>query len=315
MTTAEQRFPLRDDSPLGTSSVPSNTDLAIAYLDWCAHVRNRTPETLRAYQSTLVAFLDFIGPTDVRCVDHQTMEAFTMRARLRRGRGRTGAPATRKKEVAILRAFYAWLESTQRVTRSPARMLHGPTVHNVNPKPVPEDQWRSVWLSDLPDGMRVALGLGYFCGLRRAEVVALRADQITSTSIVNFTRKGGGEHSLPWAEMVGVLEDKLPELIDQHGTFGISLGRLRQQSGSLLPWASLVPQAFNKRLGALCSRLGVAPFTPHQLRHSCATNLLRAGVPLHLVAKLLNHSNTTITLRYVKAGGDELREWRAGLDR
>ena len=36
----------------------------------------------------------------------------------------------------------------------------------------------------------------------------------------------------------------------------------------------------------------------HDLRHSCATNLLRAGVPMHVVQRILRHSsiNTTSTI-------------------
>jgi site-specific recombinase XerD len=59
----------------------------------------------------------------------------------------------------------------------------------------------------------------------------------------------------------------------------------------------------------LCARAHVGPYTPHQLRHSFVTNLLRSGVPIHLVSRMANHSSTAITMRYVKAGASELREW------
>jgi integrase len=45
----------------------------------------------------------------------------------------------------------------------------------------------------------------------------------------------------------------------------------------------------------------------HDLRHTCATHLLRAGIGVHAVAKLLGHSNAGLVLnRYGHAMPDEL---------
>ena len=59
----------------------------------------------------------------------------------------------------------------------------------------------------------------------------------------------------------------------------------------------------------MTSQANVPHIAPHQLRHSCATNLLRAGLPLPIASNLLNHANVHTTMRYMKAGGDELSEW------
>jgi hypothetical protein len=40
------------------------------------------------------------------------------------------------------------------------------------------------------------------------------------------------------------------------------------------------------------------------------TNLLRAGVPIHLVSVLANHSGIGVTMRYAKLGGQDLRDFR-----
>ena len=51
--------------------------------------------------------------------------------------------------------------------------------------------------------------------------------------------------------------------------------------------------------------------TPHALRHSCATYLIRAGMPIEMVRVLLNHSSIAVTQRYVKIGLDSVAEWRS----
>jgi hypothetical protein len=44
---------------------------------------------------------------------------------------------------------------------------------------------------DLVPSDRVALGLGFFCGLRKAEVYSLLVRNVNSQAIVDFQRKGG----------------------------------------------------------------------------------------------------------------------------
>ena len=39
--------------------------------------------------------------------------------------------------------------------------------------------------------------------------------------------------------------------------------------------------------------------TPHQLRHRFATHLVRSGVPLSTVSKMMRHRNIATTQRYV----------------
>jgi len=66
-------------------------------------------------------------------------------------------------------------------------------------------------------------------------------------------------------------------------------------------------QAVAKLVGRLRARSGVR-FTPHMLRHSRATELIRAGVPIEVVSKLLTHRSVTTTSdAYVHLDVEDLR--------
>jgi len=71
--------------------------------------------------------------------------------------------------------------------------------------------------------------------------------------------------------------------------------------------APLRYQAVHKLVGRLAARTGI-DFTVHMLRHSAATDLLRHGVAVDVVAKLLTHrSSTTTSQTYVHLDAADLR--------
>lgn len=51
-----------------------------------------------------------------------------------------------------------------------------------------------------------------------------------------------------------------------------------------------------RELERLCVKSNARRITPHGLRHTCATLLLAAGVPPHVVQKRLGHASVSMTL-------------------
>jgi integrase len=75
-----------------------------------------------------------------------------------------------------------------------------------------------------------------------------------------------------------------------------------------LPEGASDPQLLNRIMCRRCAKVGIERLTPHQLRHTAATNLLRCGVPLHIAQRLMNHSLV------VRRSNDEVARPRAGLN-
>jgi site-specific recombinase XerD len=227
-----------------------------------------------------------------------------------------------------MRGFYRWLQTVGEVRENPAELVCTPVVHNRQPRPVSDVIFCRLW--DALDGAdAVVLGLAFFCGLRREEITRLRRHNVDvgRRKLVNFVRKGGGEDTLPVGTMLDTFDQCLPHLGAgrlwpliaervagrERDTFVIGwsdLGRPRRSvAASRRDADQLDPQHLNHWLDRMTRLVNAPHIAPHQLRHSCATNLLRAGVPLPIASNLLNHSNVHTTMRYMKAGGDELAEW------
>ena len=56
------------------------------------------------------------------------------------------------------------------------------------------------------------------------------------------------------------------------------------------------------------ARTGVSPAGAHALRHTVATEVLRAGAPLEEIASLLRHRRHATTVLYAKVDWERLRE-------
>jgi integrase len=303
-------------------AVRRNNQLANEWLTWLRDTRGRTPQTTYNYASVLAMYLDeCVGVRPLDGVTESQIEEWLLRPRGGRAKGRVASPATRARNVTVLRSFYTWLHARDLVRDNVAARLVAPKIHNRNPRPIPDGLWREGW-SAAPPRMLTTLGLGFFLGLRRAEIVNLRAEHVDVQRgmLVGFVRKGGGDDTMPAVELLEVFEDRAAPLAEPHGVMALwhNLERLAADplgpDGRLLGHTS--PDHVNQHLRRYLERLGIPrAFTPHALRHSFVTNLLRCGMPIELVSELANHSSLNVTMRYAKLGGGRLAEWRLGTQR
>jgi integrase/recombinase XerC len=305
--------------------------------DWFGHLRGRHigGNTLYTYESCALALLRFSRNTDLVKLSPRQIEAFLGRPREGRAHGAQGKPSTIARDLAVLRSLFRWMVAAGHIDRSPCDLVAAPRVPHDLPRAISDRVWLRLWDSELADDARVALGLGYFVGLRRAEITSLGPHHVDLKAgrLVRFRRKGGGDDTVPYESILNVLEQRLPTVLGDAGggSFREALERLhrvRAACVTLMPWdhvpASAIqqrrhtlgdgqidPQRIAKRLSTWQSRAGLGPkaFTTHAMRHSAITNLLRAGVPLAMVSKLANHANVQTTMGYAKLGEDELGAW------
>jgi integrase len=306
-----------------------------AYLAWLAQ-HGRKQLTVYQYGGKLESLCTELGPTWLGDVNLTFLETFI--GRDRRG-GKAGSPATRSRDVTLLRGFYRWAKAHALVTVDPTLELDAPRVRNANPRAIPDSLWCKVWLSGVPsDAERVVLGLGYFAGLRRSEVCALEVSHVDLElgRIVGFPRKGDASDRtsgvVPLGSCLQLFHERAPRVLGHPSSLLDPLRRVCEaRSGQrwLLGWgeqaqpwrrsegrhgapdAMTNPDQLNKRLMRLLVKCDLAPdaFTPHALRHSFVTQLVQMNIPLHVVSRMANHSSPTVTMRYVRTALDPLAEF------
>lgn len=319
--------------PKGIAETPHlyNQHLVKKYLIWQRDIRGRSPKTLYFYATRLATLVDFLASTYLADATVEQLEAWIMRPR--RG-GKRPANGTKNSEIGMVRSLYAYLHERGEIPTNPATGLYRPRMGTRKPKPIPKNVWRRIWFHpDITADQRVVFGLGFFCGLRRQEIVDLAPEHfnVLHQTLSGFLRKGGDEHAIPYGKMAQVFAAKHPDLIGDASTFLSPLHEMveaRLGKPRLLDWRErYVPGDFNVRkheLGAddmdpewvtkymqkWLRHLGEPKaFTPHALRHSCASYLLQAGLGLHIVADLLNHKTMDTTRRYAEFGQAALDTW------
>lgn len=294
---------------------PIDPDYVEAFLKWMIEVRGSSAETMAGYSRCLH---ELAAQTAGDPISPSVIEAFVKRTR--RG-GIEPSPATRNRDLAAIRSYYKWACARGVHGSNPSLDCGRAAVTTGVPKAIPDEVWLTLSHSDLPWDDRAWLGLGYFAGLRRTEIAMMetRLFDVDHEQIVNFTRKGGSRYAVEYGELAGVVSDQLPWLAESARRWKASLHQLvgaRTGDRWLCPmtttdqgrWRS---QWITYRLRSLLKAAGLPrdAFTPHALRHSCATNLLRSGAPIEIIADQLSHASIETTRRYLATGGF-LAKWR-----
>jgi integrase/recombinase XerD len=150
-------------------------------------------------------------------------------------------------------------------------------------------------------------------GMRRGEVARLRLEDIDWRAGELLVRgKGARVERLPLPADVGeplaaYLRDGRPA---DAGTRAVFM-RVRA------PRAAMTPHGITQVVVSASKRAGLGEVTPHRLRHTAASELLRRGAPLLEIGQLLRHRTELTTTIYAKVDRDRLRElalpWPGGV--
>jgi site-specific recombinase XerD len=145
--------------------------------------------------------------------------------------------------------------------------------------------------------MEAIVTLALYCGLRRSEIRALSIDDMHPENEYIVVREGKGgkyrevPHCATSREKVDAWLQHRAELDPDHDDPWLSLAANQAEGGWLKPMGE-------ERYDKLLHKIG--NWHLHRFRHTCATNWLRAGMPLEKVQKLLGHATLEQTLAYAE---------------
>ena len=278
------------------------------FLDACVAEKGVSVNTISAYRSDLMQFLEFYKG-DVAEVEVEDAIAFSQYLA-----EKGFEPNSVARKLSAMRDFFKFLLSEKITDENPFAEVDNPKRERAIPKVLTRDEINDIintaqGVDDLShQRTAVMLKLMYACGLRVSELVTLPLNCLNAKQHQLLVKgKGAKERLIPIAD---VALDSVMSWIEQRK---IWLGR--KESRFLFPSlrslsGHLTRDGFYKNVKKLAILAGISPHrvSPHVLRHSFATHLLDKQADLRSVQAMLGHKDISTTQIYTHTTAANLIE-------
>ena len=284
------------------------------FLHYLSAERGSPRNTIEAYRNDLNGLVKFAEKT-MNTVDHTNAISRELIINyLTDLNERQYAKSTVARKIAVLKSFCTYLIDVGDLQSNPTTNLNSPRPQKVIPKPL-SPQHVDLLLSqplklETPESVRDAamLELMYATGIRVTELVSLNLDSLhikPHPAYIRCVGKGAKERTIPVHEKA---VEALNTYLDQ-GRNILLKARLQQALFVNRRGERLTRQGFWLSLKHYAKSGGIeSHVTPHTLRHSFATHLLRGGASIRDVQELLGHANVSTTQIYTQLVDQHLRE-------
>lgn len=272
------------------------------WLESLENLKSSSPETLRAYSSDFLQLIDYIEKSKGSEKSEKLDKSCQLLIDVGKEIWSDLAISTRQRKFSTLKSFLRFLLEKGYLTRDLSASITLPKVDEKLPRYLSLDEVLAVLsyfkkaLNDNPQSdilirNRRLFLLLYGGGLRVSE--ACRAqwkDVVLENSKIRILGKGSKER---YISMPSILTEELKTSDKKTGH--LLIPRLSERH------AYTIIKSCGTKSGLLRS------ISPHALRHSYATHLLRGGADLRTIQDLLGHSSLKTTEKYTHLDFDSLR--------
>lgn len=279
-----------------------------------AHARKIKPTTLNRYreliENYLVPRLGTIKLQDLRPLHVE--QFYNSMADLPGKSGRKLSPRTASQAGAILKtALKQAVEVENLITVNPASRVRLPKSNSNTPTPFTLNELKQFLTVASSHRLYFFFRLSAYTGARRGELLALRwSDFDGKTITISKNRTMAGSEVVEQNSTKGgnngqrrvTLDSETIEQFKEHRkrqlTERLSIGEHWQETGYVFVQENGLPlgiKTVSDLYKKLIKRAGLRPNRLHDQRHLHATELLRLGEPLHVVAQRLGHRDAMVT--------------------
>jgi site-specific recombinase XerD len=263
----------------------------VKFLDYQGNYRGHSPLTLDVYRCDLRQFVNFLRqrfnrlPDPVEISREIIVQWAVSLANL--------SPLSVRRKVASISSFFGFLIDMGELSVNPARRIPLPKPASRIPSALSEEDAQRLVRAAETAFERAMVLLMLTAGLRRSEVSAVQLQDVDLQNQLLLVRgKGAKERMVPlMAEAAEAIHSYLA---------------IRPSSQERFLFLSpegcrLAHDFINRSLRRVIGKTGLGNkrITPHVLRHSFATHLIRNGVDVRTVQELLGHADLETTARYL----------------
>lgn len=284
------------------------TDIVKSYTRYLKLERNYSPNTLAAYQNDLSWLLSFCEQQEMNPLDIQLEDLQHFAVQLHEHQI---GPTSQARILSGIRSFYKYLLLSGEIEQDPTELLESPHLGERLPEVLSTDEidqiQKSIDLSK-PEGQRnkTIIEVLFSCGLRVSELVNLKLSNLyLEEGFVRVMGKGSKERLVPISskairELKYWFMDRNLMKIQQGEEDYVFLNRRGKHLTRTMILIMLKRQAVAAGITKTIS--------PHTLRHSFATELLKGGADLRAIQAMLGHESIGTTELYMHIDTTTLRE-------
>lgn len=292
------------------------------FLEYIEIERGRALKTVENYDRYLNRFLEFANIEKPDQITEKLVREF--RLHLNRQKANNDGDTLKKKTqnyyLTALRSFLRYLQKRDISTLSPDKielakvpergldLISKEELERILDAPEIDTAKKEDKILALRD--KAILAVLFSTGLRVSELCSLPRDLDLSRD--EITVRGKGERVrivFLSAESKQAVKDYLNERVDIDNALFISHSRRDAQRESQGESLRLTPRSVERIVQKYAIKAGVTKkVTPHIIRHSFATDLLRNGADIRSVQALLGHADISTTQIYTHVSNAHLRE-------
>ena len=290
------------------SNKESIANVVKAYTRYLKLERNYSPHTLDAYQRDLRWLLDYCENVGVHPKDMQLKDLELFAGQLHEHHI---GPTSQARILSGVRSPYRFLVLDGYIEQDPTELLESPRLGEHLPEVLSTEEVdmieNSIDLSK-PEGQRnkAIIEVLFSCGLRVSELVTLQLSNLyLDEGFIRVTGKGNKERLVPIS----------PKAIKELNLWFLDRNLMKIKPGEQ-------DYVFLNRRGAHLTRTMILimlkrqaqaagiqkTISPHTLRHSFATELLKGGADLRAIQVMLGHESIGTTEIYTHIDTTTLRE-------
>lgn len=284
------------------------TDIVKSYTRYLKLERNYSPNTLAAYQNDLSWLLSFCEQQEKNPLDMQLEDLQHFAVQLHEHQI---GPTSQARILSGIRSFYKYLLLSGEIEQDPTELLESPHLGERLPEVLSTDEidqiQKSIDLSK-PEGQRnkTIIEVLFSCGLRVSELVNLKLSNLyLEEGFVRVMGKGSKERLVP------ISSKAIREL--QYWFMDRNLMKIQQGEEDYVFLNRRGKHLTRTMILIMLKRQAVAAgitktISPHTLRHSFATELLKGGADLRAIQAMLGHESIGTTELYMHIDTTTLRE-------
>lgn len=214
------------------------------------------------------------------------------------------------RNISTLKSFYKFLKLNKDIEKNPMDTIINPKLRKSLPKVLNEDEINNLLdiklINDFDYRNKAMLEIMYSSGLRVSELINLKVNDIDlENETVRIFGKGSKERIVPLNEYTTIA---LKTYITNHRKELFKHGEndflFLNNHGN-----KMTRQGFFKILKKIAKEKNIkTEFSPHTLRHSFATHLLKYGADLRSIQELLGHSDISSTQIYTHVTNEKLKK-------